>query len=86
MQGQLDGVAAAKAVAAGGDERMKRFVDEGPDKPFFDLDFAEARKAAHVERAGKGRAGQGVDAWRELERLLAMVAQPRAAKTLAVSR
>ena len=43
-------------------------------------------QAAHVERAGKGRAGQGVDAWRELERLLAMVAQPRAAKTLAVSR
>jgi DNA polymerase-3 subunit delta len=39
---------------------------------------------AHVERVGKGRAGG--DAWRELERLLAMVAQPRAAKSLAVRR
>jgi len=43
-------------------------------------------QAAHVERAGKGRAAPGSDAWRELERLLAMVAQPRAAKTLAIAR
>jgi DNA polymerase-3 subunit delta len=43
-------------------------------------------QAAHVERAGKGRAAPGSDAWRELERLLAMVAQPRAAKSLAVAR
>ncbi|HET7844120.1 MAG TPA: DNA polymerase III subunit delta [Xanthomonadales bacterium] len=41
-------------------------------------------QAAHVERVGKGRAAG--DAWRELERLLAMVAQPRAAKSLAVAR
>jgi len=40
---QLDGVQAAKLVAAGGDERTKRFVDEGPDKPFFDLDFIDAQ-------------------------------------------
>jgi photosystem II stability/assembly factor-like uncharacterized protein len=44
---QLDGVQAAKAVAAAAgdaaDERVKRFVEEGPDKPFFDLDFADAR-------------------------------------------
>lgn len=40
---QLDGVQAARLVAAGGDERSKRFADEGPDKPFFDLDFIDAR-------------------------------------------
>jgi len=40
---QLDGVQAANAVAAGGDERTKRFVEEGPDKPFFDLDFIDAQ-------------------------------------------
>ncbi|MEP6874788.1 MAG: YCF48-related protein [Burkholderiales bacterium] len=40
---QLDGLQAAKLVAAGGDERTKRFVDEGPDKPFFDLDFSDAQ-------------------------------------------
>jgi len=40
---QLDGMQAAKLVAAGGDERTKRFVDEGPDKPFFDLDFIDAQ-------------------------------------------
>ena len=40
---QLDGVQAAKAVAAGGDERSKRFAEEGPDKPFFDLDFIDAQ-------------------------------------------
>jgi len=38
---QLDGVQAAKLVA--GDERMKRFAEEGPDKPFFDLDFIDAQ-------------------------------------------
>ncbi|WP_085315510.1 WD40/YVTN/BNR-like repeat-containing protein [Derxia lacustris] len=43
---QLDGVRAAELVAgalAGGDERAQRsarsLLDEGPDKPFFDLDF-----------------------------------------------
>lgn len=40
---QLDGVQAAKAVAAGGDERSRRFAEEGPDKPFFDIDFADAQ-------------------------------------------
>lgn len=38
-------------------------------------------RIAQVERIGKGRA-QG-DAWRELERVLAMIAQPRAAQALA---
>lgn len=48
---QFDGVQAAQAVAAslGGvdDEasrrRAQRFAEEGPDKPFFDLDFADER-------------------------------------------
>jgi photosystem II stability/assembly factor-like uncharacterized protein len=40
---QLDGVQAAKAVAASGDERSRRFAEEGPDKPFFDLDFIDAK-------------------------------------------
>jgi photosystem II stability/assembly factor-like uncharacterized protein len=40
---QLDGVQAAKLVAASGDERSKRFAEEGPDKPFFDLDFIDAQ-------------------------------------------
>jgi len=45
---QLDGVQAANAVAAGGDERTKRFVEEGPDKPFFDLDFIDAQRGFAV--------------------------------------
>lgn len=40
---QLDGVQAAKLVAADGDERSKRFAEEEPDKPFFDLDFIDAQ-------------------------------------------
>lgn len=48
---QLDGVQAAQAVAASaaglGDDaarrRAQRFAEEGPDKPFFDLDFADER-------------------------------------------
>ncbi|HSI51565.1 MAG TPA: YCF48-related protein [Ideonella sp.] len=40
---QLDGVQAAQRVAASGDERTKRFAEEGPDKPFFDLDFTDAQ-------------------------------------------
>ena len=40
---QLDGVQAAKAVAASGDELSRRFAEEGPDKPFFDLDFIDAQ-------------------------------------------
>ena len=52
---QLDGVRAAKLieeVARHGDERARRvaqrFVDEGPDKPFFDLDFADGRHGMAV--------------------------------------
>jgi len=45
---QLDGVQAAKLVAAGGDERTKRFAEEGPDKPFFDLDFIDAQRGFAV--------------------------------------
>jgi len=49
---QLDGVQAAKAVAAAagnaGDERSKRFAEEGPDKPFFDLDFVDAQRGFAV--------------------------------------
>jgi DNA polymerase-3 subunit delta len=36
--------------------------------------------ATKVERVGKGRAAG--DAWRELERLIAMVAQPKSARVL----
>ncbi len=45
---QLDGAQAAKAVADSGDARSKRFVEEGPDKPFFDLDFIDAQRGFAV--------------------------------------
>jgi photosystem II stability/assembly factor-like uncharacterized protein len=52
---QLDGVQAAQAIAraaAGADERAqriaRRFVEEGPDKPFFDIDFADADRGMAV--------------------------------------
>lgn len=51
---QLDGVRAAKAIAAaaGTDERAqkaaRRFVEEGPDKPFFDLEFVDAQRGYAV--------------------------------------
>jgi photosystem II stability/assembly factor-like uncharacterized protein len=48
---QLDGVRAAALVAEAardGDERARRraqrFVDDGPDKPFFDIEFADAQR------------------------------------------
>lgn len=48
---QLDGIRAAALVAEAardGDERAKRqaqrFVDEGPDKPFFDIEFTDAQR------------------------------------------
>lgn len=48
---QLDGLQAAALIAEaaqGGDERTRReaqrFIEEGPDKPFFDVDFADARR------------------------------------------
>jgi photosystem II stability/assembly factor-like uncharacterized protein len=50
---QLDGVRAAALIAdasarGGNDERAKRsaqrFVDDGPDKPFFDIEFVDARR------------------------------------------
>ena len=48
---QLDGVQAAtlmaQALRASADEKLQhaaqRYEDEGPDKPFFDLDFSDAR-------------------------------------------
>jgi photosystem II stability/assembly factor-like uncharacterized protein len=48
---QLDGVQAAQAVATAArtssDERVQRnaqrFAEEGPDKPFFDIDFSDAQ-------------------------------------------
>jgi photosystem II stability/assembly factor-like uncharacterized protein len=52
---QLDGVQAAAAIAraaANADERTqrmaRRFVEEGPDKPFFDIDFADAHRGLAV--------------------------------------
>jgi photosystem II stability/assembly factor-like uncharacterized protein len=48
---QLDGVRAAALIAEAareGDERTKRtarrFVDDGPDKPFFDIEFADTKR------------------------------------------
>jgi photosystem II stability/assembly factor-like uncharacterized protein len=55
---QLDGVQAAEriAAAAGDDERARtlgaRFVEEGPDKPFFDVDFADAQRGIAVGAYG----------------------------------
>lgn len=53
---QLDGVRAAAALAAGlragGDPRAERaaaqLVAEGPDKPFFDVDFSDVRRGYAV--------------------------------------
>jgi photosystem II stability/assembly factor-like uncharacterized protein len=49
---QLDGVQAVQAIAAaagnGADERTRRFVEEGPDKPFFDIDFVDAQRGFAV--------------------------------------
>lgn len=53
---QLDGQQAAAAVAAAArdlsDERAQRnalrFAEEGPDKPFFDIDFADAQHGLAV--------------------------------------
>ena len=48
---QLDGIAAARQVLAAAPDgparqRAQRLVDEGPDKPFFDLDLAGPRGLA----------------------------------------
>jgi photosystem II stability/assembly factor-like uncharacterized protein len=57
---QLDGVQAAErivaAASASGDERAKklaaRYAEEGPDKPFFDVDFADAQRGIAVGAYG----------------------------------
>ncbi|GAA0763717.1 YCF48-related protein [Ideonella azotifigens] len=55
---QLDGVQAAAALqaAAGADDRAQRqaqrMVEEGPDKPFFDLEVIDARHAVAVGAYG----------------------------------
>ncbi|WP_280154382.1 YCF48-related protein [Piscinibacter sp. XHJ-5] len=57
---QLDGVTAAErivaAAARSGDEREQRlaarFAEEGPDKPFFDVDFADAQHGVAVGAYG----------------------------------
>lgn len=55
---QLDGVQAAAALqaAAGSDERAqrqaRRMVEEGPDKPFFDIDVTDAQHAVAVGAYG----------------------------------
>jgi photosystem II stability/assembly factor-like uncharacterized protein len=53
---QLDGVQAAglmaQALRASGDERLQRtaqrYEEEGPDKPFFDVDFSDAQHGVAV--------------------------------------
>ena len=57
---QLDGVIAAERIVAAAaqptDEREKRlaarYADEGPDKPFFDIDFADAQHGVAVGAYG----------------------------------
>ncbi|NRF67744.1 glycosyl hydrolase [Aquincola sp. S2] len=56
---QLDGISAAARIAdaaRSGDERAQKlaahFVDEGPDKPFFDVDFADAQNGVAVGAYG----------------------------------
>ena len=57
---QLDGVSAAERIVAAAapstDEREKklaaRYADEGPDKPFFDIDFADAQHGVAVGAYG----------------------------------
>jgi len=57
---QLDGVSAAQRIVAAAaqstDEREKRnaarYADEGPDKPFFDVDFADAQRGVAVGAYG----------------------------------
>jgi photosystem II stability/assembly factor-like uncharacterized protein len=57
---QLDGVTATERIVAAAarstDEREKRlaarFADEGPDKPFFDVDFADAQHGVAVGAYG----------------------------------
>jgi photosystem II stability/assembly factor-like uncharacterized protein len=55
---QFDGVQAAAALlaAAGSDERIQRhaqhMVEEGPDKPFFDLEVIDAQRAVAVGAYG----------------------------------
>ena len=57
---QLDGVTAAERIVAAAarstDEREKklaaRYADEGPDKPFFDIDFADAQHGVAVGAYG----------------------------------
>lgn len=57
---QLDGVAAAERVAAAAStsnddrerQRAARFAAEGPDKPFFDVDFADAKHGIAVGAYG----------------------------------
>lgn len=53
---QLDGMQAAtlmaQALRASGDEKLlraaQRYEEEGPDKPFFDVDFSDARHGVAV--------------------------------------
>ena len=57
---QLDGVTASQRIVAAAaqstDEREKtnaaRYADEGPDKPFFDIDFADAQHGVAVGAYG----------------------------------
>jgi photosystem II stability/assembly factor-like uncharacterized protein len=55
---QFDGVQAAAVLqaAAGGDERARRraqrMVEEGPDKPFFDIDVIDAQRVLAVGAYG----------------------------------
>ncbi len=76
---QLDGVGAAERIAAAaassGDEaarqRAARYVDEGPDKPFFDLEVGDAQHAVAVGAYGLAFAtADGGASWQPLTQRL----------------
>jgi len=86
---QLDGVLAAQRIAdasRGGDERLQRlaarFVEEGPDKPFFDLDFADAQHGVAV--GAYGLAFETRDGGRQWTSLVERLPNPKSLHLYAV--
>jgi photosystem II stability/assembly factor-like uncharacterized protein len=58
---QLDGVRAAQLIGS------KRLIQEGPDKPFFDIDAADAKRAIVVGAYGLAfETSDGGDSWKPL--------------------
>lgn len=58
---QLDGVRAAQLIGS------QRLIDEGPDKPFFDIDATDAKRAIVVGAYGLAfETSDGGDSWKPL--------------------